>query len=35
MRLAGKNLLDRPLKPVAGLDADALLDMTESVSNAL
>ena len=29
-RLAGKNLLDRPLKPVAGLDADALLDMTES-----
>ena len=29
-RLAGKNLLDRPLKPVAGLDAEELLDMTES-----
>ncbi|TVR90987.1 MAG: hypothetical protein EA418_14460, partial [Wenzhouxiangellaceae bacterium] len=24
------SLLDRPLKPVAGLDADGLLDMTES-----
>ena len=34
-RLAGKNLLDRPLKPVAGLDADALLDMTESSYIAL
>ncbi len=33
-RLAGKNLLDRPLKPVAGLDADALLDMTESHSSS-
>ena len=27
---AGKSLLDRPLKPVAGLDADSLLEMTES-----
>ena len=26
----GRSLLDRPLKPVAGLDADALLRMTES-----
>ena len=26
----GRSLLDRPLKPVAGLDADALLEMTES-----
>jgi hypothetical protein len=26
----GRTLLDRPLKPVAGLDADALLGMTES-----
>jgi hypothetical protein len=26
----GRSLLDRPLKPVAGLDADTLLDMTES-----
>ena len=34
-RLAGKNLLKRPLKPVAGLDADALLDMTESSYIAL
>ena len=25
-----KSLLDRPLKPVAGIDADALLEMTES-----
>ena len=29
-RLAKKNLLDRPLKPVAGLDAESLLNMTES-----
>lgn len=27
--------LDRPLKPVAGLDADALLDMTESMPVSL
>jgi len=27
---AGRSLLDRPLKPVAGLDADALMGMTES-----
>jgi len=27
-----RSLLDRPLKPVAGLDADSLLDMTESSS---
>ena len=26
----GRSLLDRPLKPVAGLDTDALLEMTES-----
>ena len=26
----GRSLLDRPLRPVAGLDADALLDMTKS-----
>ena len=26
----GNSLLDRPLKPVAGLDADSLLEMTES-----
>ena len=26
----GRSLLDRPLKPVAGLDAEALLEMTES-----
>ena len=34
-RLAGKNPLDHPLKPVAGLDADALLGMTESSYIAL
>ena len=28
--LSRRSLLDRPLKPVAGLDADALLGMTES-----
>ncbi len=28
--MSGRSLLDRPLKPVAGLDADALLEMTES-----
>ncbi len=26
----GRSILDRPLKPVAGLDADALLDMSET-----
>ena len=31
----GKKVLDRPLRPVAGLDADALLDMTESSYIAL
>ena len=25
-----KSLLERPLKPIAGLDADSLLEMTES-----
>ncbi len=29
-RQTQKNLLDRPLKPVAGLDSDALLNMTEA-----
>ena len=29
-RKSKKRLLDRPLKPVAGLDSDALLNMTES-----
>ena len=34
-RLAGKNLLDPPLNPVAGLEADGLLDITESSYIAL
>ena len=34
-RERGKKLLDRPLTPVAGLEADTLLDMTESTYIAL